>query len=177
MALSHAFPGEIHATQVAAVFDDDATALTAARRLQLGLRLGPGQVRVIHPREPVPRRKLESGTPAVRRTFVRALLTMGIGGALAGAALFVLLHLTGVAMIVSSTMISLLALTFFGAVAGLLIGGLVGLRPDHDAYVRTVLREIRHGRAAVIVHARNSGERDRADAMLTAAGGHTVTTL
>ncbi|KAB8198139.1 riboflavin biosynthesis protein RibA [Lysobacter maris] len=177
MALSHAFSGELHSTKVAAIFDDDARAREVARRLRLELALGHGQVRVIHPRDPVPGRKLEPEVSGIRRTLVRSHLTMGVGGALIGAALFVLLRVTGVTMIVSSATISLLVLMFYGAVSGLLIGGLVGLRPDHDAYVHTVLSEVRHGRAAVVVHARNGEERDRADAMLSAAGATTVTTL
>ena len=177
MALSHAFSGEAYASKVAAIFDDDAEARTAARRLRLELGLDQAQVRVIHPRDPTPGRKLEPEGSGIKRTLVRSHLTMGVGGALVGAGLFALLHLTGVAMIVSSAALSLLALMFYGAVAGLLIGGLIGLRPDHDAYVHTVLREVRHGRAAVVVHARNGDERDRADALLEAAGSVTIVTL
>lgn len=177
MALSHAFSGELHSTRVAAIFEDDAQARAVARRLRLELALGHRQVRVIHPRDPVPGRKLEPEVPGSRRSLLRPYLTMGGGGALVGAALFALLHATGVAMIVSSALFSLLALAFYGAVSGLLIGGLVGLRPDRDAYVHAVLDEIRHGRAAVVVHARDGEERARADAVLSAAGAVRVTTL
>lgn len=178
MPLSHAIGGKV-CNKVVAVFADTATASAAATSLRTALHLGHGQVRVIRPRFPLPGRRLDSGMADVRpgtrsrvkRAALRPQFAMALAGALAGAAVFMLLRATGVTLIVTSVLVALVALVLYGALSGLLIGRLLGLRADRGSHASAVLDELRKGHAAVVVHAHSSNERDRADAMLASRGG------
>ena len=65
----------------------------------------------------------------------------------------------------------------YGGVFGLMFGGLVTLRPDHGPYVARIRAALKEGRCAVVVHALDDEERDRAQEMLMAHGGETIRTL
>src|SRR3546814_13628678 len=68
--------------------------------------------------------------------IVLAHVRLGILGAIAGALVFGLLSWLGVRFIVSSPRAAGPVLVGFGGLAGLLLGGLVSLRPDHDLYIQ-----------------------------------------
>lgn len=100
---------------------------------------------------------------------------MGGAGALAGAFSFALLYIADVPIIVGLAWLSLVTLTLYGAISGMLIGGLVGLPPDNDAPARTVFNDADDaGAAAVILHLRNAEQCGKANAMLAASGGHSI---
>ena len=60
---------------------------------------------------------------------------------------------------------------------GLMLGGLVALRPDQDAYIVSVREALREGRCAVVVHAFDAAQKARADELLAQLSPETVTTL
>ena len=65
----------------------------------------------------------------------------------------------------------------FAVIAGLMLGGLVTLRPDHDAYVLKVLGALREGDSAVVVHALSAEQKRQAERILADAGSETTSTL
>jgi hypothetical protein len=169
--------GELSNSKLAAVFRHERAARAAVQALSSMLSLDPGQVQVITPAEPNPGRKLEPESHGIWRTIVIAHIRLGIAGAVAGLLMFAALYALGVPFIVSSPIAAALVLLFFGSVAGLMLGGLVSLRPDHDRYVQATRDAMTQGDTTVVVHGFSAGQRDRAAALLRAQGGEVTSTL
>lgn len=169
--------GEVSNHKVAAIFDSEQQARAAATALQDNLQLGGAQVQVLTSADRRPRRKLEPETRGIFRTIIVAHLRLGIAGTVLGAVVFAVLYAMGIPMIVQSPFAAGAAIVAFGAVAGLLLGGLVSLRPDHDAYIQSVYSALAAGRAAVVVHAFSAAQRASAAEDLRARGGETTSTL
>jgi hypothetical protein len=169
--------GELSNSKVAAVFPAQAVARRAAAGVAEALSLGSAQVQVIVPGEEHPGRKLEPEVRGIWRTIVIAHVRLGIVGAVVGVLAFAALYALGLPFIVRSPVAAVLALLFFGAVAGLMLGGLVSLRPDHDPYVEAARDAIAEGNTTVVVHAFSAEQAARAADYLKAEGGDTTVTL
>lgn len=171
------FTEEVSNSKVAAICPSAAVARLQAERLRDALHLPERQVQVLTPGEPRPGRKLEPESHGIYRTMLWSHAKLGAFGALAGGLAYVLLRMLGVAMVVQSPWMSLFALGFFGGIAGLMLGGLVTLRPDHDPYVMKVLGALREGDSAVVVHALSAEQKRQAQHILEQAGADTTATL
>ncbi|MDI9239934.1 hypothetical protein QLQ15_13560 [Lysobacter sp. LF1] len=171
--------GELSNHKVAAVFASPHVAQQAADAVFSELSLGAAQVQLIRPDEPEARssRKLEPESHGIWRTIVVAHIRLGIAGAVLGALAFAVLYAMGLPFVVNSAVAALLVLVFFGAVGGLMLGGLVALRPDHDRYVEAAHEAMATGRTTVVVHALNAEQRSRAADFLRSRGGDVTSTL
>jgi hypothetical protein len=169
--------GELSNSKLAAVFPHERSARAAAQAVSDRLSLGAAQVQVITPTEPQAGRKLEPESHGIWRTIVVAHVRFGLGGAAVGLLAFAALYAMGVAFIVNSPVAASLVLLFFGAVAGLMLGGLVSLRPDHDRYVEATRDAMTEGNTTVVVHAFSVQQRDQAAELLRAEGGEVTSTL
>ena len=169
--------GELSNSKVAAVFADPATARQAAETVTQSLSLTAAQVQVITPGETHPGRKLEPESQGIWRTIIVAHAKLGALGAVAGLVVFAVLYALDLALIVSSPIAAALVALFFGAVAGLLLGGLVSLRPDHDRYIQATREAMEAGHTTVVVHAFSAEQRDQATDLLRDLGGKTTSTL
>ena len=65
----------------------------------------------------------------------------------------------------------------FATVGGLLLGGLVSIRPDHDRYVQATHDAMEARRTTVVVHALSKDEQQRASELLAARGAEVTATL
>lgn len=169
--------GEVSNSKVAAVFPSEVVAREAAEAIRAAIGLEPVQVQVITPGEPHPGRKMEPESQGILRTMIVAHVRLGIVGAALGALAFAVLYARGLPLITQSAWLAGAVMVSFGAVAGLMLGGLVSLRPDHDAYIQSVRSALAEGHSAVVVHAFSSEQRDSAAAELRARGGDTTSTL
>jgi len=169
--------GELSNSKVAAVFQNAAAARQAAQGVTATLALGSAQVQVITPAEPHPGRKLEPESRGILQTIVVAHVRLGIAGAVAGLLVFAGLYGKGVPFIVNSPVAAALVLLFFGTVAGLMLGGLVSLRPDHDPYVQATRDAMDAGNTTVVVHAFSAVQAHQAAEFLRARGGKVTATL
>ena len=169
--------GEFAGSKVAAIFPGEAAARDAAMRVRHTLSLSDAQVQVVTPRDRRPGRKLEPESHGIFRTMLQSHLKLGIGGLIAGLVAWFILKSMGVAFITQNGMVAMAVLIAFGAVAGLMLGGLVTLRPDHDLYIQKVFEAMGEGRSAVVVHAFDAGQRQAADALLNEMSGEVVSTL
>jgi uncharacterized membrane protein len=169
--------GEKYDHEIAAIFDAHQAAEAAAENLRETLSLKAAQVEVLDPDEKHPGRALEPESRGIFGTLVRAHFWLGIGGALLGFLLFQVLLYADVRMIASSPMMAGIVLVGFGAVAGLMLGGLVTLRPDHDPYIFKVRAALQHGRSAVLVHGSSPEQRKAAESELDRLGGEVVHSL
>ena len=169
--------GEKYDHEIAAIFDAHQSAEAAAKKLREALSLKAAQVEVLDPGEENPGRALEPESRGIFGTLVRAHFWLGIGGALLGFLIFQVLLYADVAMVRSSPVMAMIVLVGFGAVAGLLLGGLVTLRPDHDPYIFKVRAELKEGRSAVLVHGSSMEQRKAAESQLESLGGEVVHSL
>jgi len=162
--------------KVAAVFASEASARRAAGALRTALDLSDAQVQVVTPADRHPGRKLEPESHGIFRTMLRAHARLGLLGLATGAALFGALWWAGVPMVAQSPGFAAFAILFFGAIGGLMAGGLLTLRPDHDPYILLVQEALAGGRCAVVVHALSSTQKDAAEAWLRDASDEVVAT-
>jgi hypothetical protein len=161
------FTEEVSNSKVAAICPSVAVARLQAARVREAMGLPASQVQVLTPGDTKPGRMLEPESHGIYRTM----------GALAGILAYAVLRMQAVPMITQSPWLSLAALVFFGGIAGLMVGGLVTLRPDHDPYVMKVLGALREGDSAVVVHALSAEQKREAERILAQAGNETTSTL
>jgi hypothetical protein len=169
--------GEVSNSKLAAVFADESAARAAATAVIAETSLQPTQVKVITPGEPHPGIKMEPEGGGIWRTIIKAHLRLGVAGLVAGALLFVLLRWLNVPAVVQSPWAAGMAMTVFGAVGGLFLGGLVSLRPDHDRYILATRDAIAQGRTTVVVHALSEAQLSQANEVLAARGAEITRTL
>jgi hypothetical protein len=172
-----ALTGEISNSKIAAVFDTASAARSAAADAVQALGLQAAQVQVITPDEPNADAKLEPESRGIWRTIGVAHVRLGIVGAIAGALAFGVMMWLGVLYIVQSPWAAGLVMTGFGAVAGLLVGGLVALRPDHDRYIQATHDAMAERRTTVLVHAFSAEQKNAAAEFMSARGGEVTRTL
>lgn len=172
-----ALTSEVSNSKVAAIFADATSARAMAARLRDALQLSDAQVQVVTPGDPRPGRKLEPESQGIFRTMIRAHVILGLAGAVAGGVAFAVFMTMGIPFIVNSAVMSAALLVGFGAVAGLMFGGLVTLRPDHDLLINKVQHAIGEGRSAVVVHAFSHEQSAQARELLLQSSDDVVSTL
>lgn len=177
MAGGASLTGEVSNSKVAAVFANEAAAREVAARVRSTLQLADTQVQVITPADRTPGRKLEPESEGILRTLIRAHVVLGLLGVVAGAVVFGVLWARGLPWIVNSAVMAAAVFVAFGAMGGLMLGGLVTLRPDHDLYINKVYDALGEGRSAVVVHAFSRQQNAQAEALLKGASGEVVSTL
>ena len=177
MSVLSSLTGEMSDSKVAAVFDSEDRARPAALEIRSRLGLRDSQVQVISPHDRHPGRKLLPEGRGIFRTIIIAHYKLGLAGLALGGLLFAVLYAMGVTAIVSSPILAGLLIVGYGGVFGLMVGGLVSLRPDQDPYLLKVRGALKEGNSAVVVHAFNAEERAQAEEALSARGGNTVRTL
>jgi hypothetical protein len=172
----HLLTGEVSNSKLAAVFDSESAARVAAAALaDIGLQ--PAQVKLVTPDEPHPGIQLEPEGGGIWRTIVVAHAWLGVAGVFAGVVAFVIAAWAGVPLIVRSPWAAGLAMAAFGGVGGLLLGGLVSLRPDHDPYLLATREAMAQRRTTVVVHALSAQQLQRADEILAARGADVTRTF
>ncbi len=169
--------GEVSNSKLAAVFDRESEARAAMQAVVSGAGLQPVQVKLVTPAEPNPGIKLQPEGQGIWRTILLAHLKLGIAGTVVGALAWAVLMWLGVTLIVSSALLAAVAFMFMGAIAGLMLGGLVALRPDQDRYVQATRDAIAHDRFTVVVHALSAEEAERAAKVLSGLGAEVTRTL
>lgn len=174
---SSAVTAEASGQKVAAIFSTEARARELAALIRSELALGDTQVRVVTPDDRRPGRKLEPESEGIFRTMILAHARLGALGAVIGVVAFGAFWLGGVGMVVNAAAPAAFAMIVIGGFFGLMAGGLVTLRPDHDIYINRVFEAIGEGQCAVVVHALSTEQVEAAQDKLKAAGGEVVSTL
>jgi hypothetical protein len=172
--------GERSLTKVVGIFPTAAAAHAAAQSLAAATGLSVGQVRTVGPehargaRNVLLGRSMEPEQRGIALTIVRSHLVLGALGAAAGFALYAALRAAGVPMVLASPGVSLGFAVFLGTVFGLLVGGLVALRPDHISLINEVREALAGGSWAVVAHPVDPQQTESAAAHLTEAGARVL---
>ncbi|HWK69844.1 hypothetical protein [Pollutimonas sp. M17] len=152
--------GERATTKIAAIFDTESGAASAAATLHSAVGLHTTQLRLVKPYEKGYSKKLEPESRGIVRTAVRAHLILGAAGAVAGAILWCVLYALELPAIVSSPRASAGAILFFSVIGGMLLGGLITARPDHQLVIQRVQEATQDGRWSLVVHPRSPRQCD-----------------
>lgn len=148
--------GEHSLTKVASVFADEAHARDAARDVAAQVVLNDDQVSVLSPADGDNAnrarfgRKVQPESHGIALTFWKSHLLLGsLGGLLGGLLWWTLQTYPSIA---SSPVAALVALVGFGITFGLLLAGVITLRPDQAALYAQVQDRLRHHMWAVVFH-------------------------
>ncbi len=158
--------GEKSLSKLAAVFDSRAQADNVAARLREQFKLDTAQLQVISPDDPHPGRKIEPESRGIRQTAIKAHITFGLLGIVAGLVIFAILWGMHISAVQSSPLAVVGVLVFFGAVFGLFAGGLITLRPDQDHVIQKVRDALAEGRYVIVAHPRDYTQREELSAAL-----------
>lgn len=176
MAMSLVF-GERSLSKVAALFSEKQGAQAAAEQVIHDVGIRSDQVKVVHPGDTALGPKLEPESQGIYHTIIRAHAALGLAGLVAGLLMGGVLLLADLPLAAASPYLTVVLTTAFGGVVGLMVGGLVAIRPDHDKMIVKVEEGVHSGRSAVIVHADDHEQERRAQEVLQHSGGDVVKTL
>lgn len=166
----HSIFGERSLTLVAATFDDQRGAESAADELRQQIdRIGT--VAVVSPDDTQLARKMEPEQAGIWRTLLRSHLIIGVGGALVGLLLALGLVLAPWPAAASSPGFTALFAATVGGFLGMMAAGLVTLRPDHGAVIRSMRAKLKVGQWGVVARPKDEASAERAYVALDNAGG------
>jgi hypothetical protein len=168
--------GERMNSMVGADFGSAEAAESAADAVRADRGLDASGLQVIRPQDPEMDRKLEPESGGIAGTLVRAHVVLGVLGLLGGLTLSLALVAFGIQPLAASPIMSVGVITAFATVAGLLLGGLFSLRPDHDPLIHQAKSSARSGRWFVVVHTRKPEQKERAASVLDRFTDDTVRT-
>jgi hypothetical protein len=183
MKTRHVVFGERSLTKVAGLFMNRSRAEDAAQQVKRTVGLDDAQVSLVGPPDgdalssPAFSSKLEPEQAGIWRTLVRAHVVSGLAGAGAGLLIYLGFIVASSTAVISTPGMSLVAMVFLGGLAGLLVGGLLTLRPDHYQVIATVRRAIRKGHWAVVIHPITQVQIDQAIATLQSCSYRVVRSL
>lgn len=169
--------GERATTKIAAVFESESAAAVAADSLRTLAGLQATQVLLVGPHETEYAKKLEPEPQGVVRTAVRSHLILGSAGLVAGILVWMGLYVADISAIQSSPRMSALAVIFFATIAGLLLGGLITARPDHQLVIQRVQTATEAGRWSLVIHPRDARQCDEVMAALATSGADITRTV
>lgn len=164
-------------SKVAAVYAHPCSADFATARVRELAGVEASRIQVVRPRDPDAGRKLEPEGVGIARTALRAHATCAAAGVVVAWATWLALRYADLPMIASTPGSSLFALTMLGAMFGLMAGGALTLRPDHDLVIAEVNDAARAGRWAVVVHPTSRREFERSADALAGTGVPVLRTL
>ncbi len=119
------------------------------------------------PQDQHPGEELEPENQGIWQTLVRSHLWLGIGGAVAGFIVFLILSAIGVGgFIAQNGVVAAAVLAALGLILGLLVAGGVTLRPDHTPYVAKAQSALKEGKYVLTVHASSSEQLKEATTVL-----------
>ncbi len=158
--------GEQSNHKLAAVFSDANESIEASRRLAAGTSLNLDQIDVLDPASDQQHRRLLPESRGIWQTVLRSHLLLGLFGAVLGLGLFAILFFGGVPFVADNPLLSVLVFVHVFTLFGLMVGGLVSLRPDQVPYVRAARKALKSGQSVLLVHAESIDELDEAKSFL-----------
>ncbi len=169
--------GEKFDHKIAAIFASDSKANAAAESVRDTLGLEQRQVIVISPEDKHQGRELEPDSKGILHTIIRSHLWLAGMGAVSGLVLFVVTYSAGIGFVVNNAVAAAILMIVYCAVMGLLLAGLLSLRPDHTPYIVKSQAALKEGKSVVTVHASSLEQMQQANTELEKHSSQIVTTL
>lgn len=158
--------GEHYSTKSVGVLDNEQDAVRAAEWLKRKAGLRDRQITMVHPYERQYGNKIEPETRGIAKTAIRSHTILGVAGLLVGLLIWALLYATGWQALRTSPLMAAIAILFFSTAAGMMLGGLMTARPDHDNVIFHVRDAARQGKWSVIAHTRGTSQLAQAKEVL-----------
>lgn len=175
--------GEKSITKVVGLYSDAGDAQAAATKALALPGMVAQQVRLLGPKDARMSRRdlfgrsLEPEQRGIFRTIFQAHAVTGLAGALLGLLLYAWLYRSGQPMLLSSPVQAFIAIVGFATTFGLLLGGLIALRPDHIKLINSVRSALAQNRWALILHPTDAQQTQAAKDLLAASGAQVLSTL
>lgn len=164
-------------SKVAASYSHPRTAVLASARVRYLTGVDRRRIQLVRPHDADWERKVEPEGVGIARTAIRAHLTCGAFGLAFAWLVWLALYAAGAAIVVSTPFPSLFAMSLMGAMLGLMAGGALTIRPDHDFVIDDVREAARAGRWSVVVHPATRREYRQSVRALADTGAPVVRTL
>jgi hypothetical protein len=183
--LKQAIFGPRTVTRVAGLFDTRMGAERTARDLPGASGLRPDQVTVLSPLDAQADRRAAQdpsagdsadgrGQPAIPVSVIRPHVAAGALGLLLGVLLYAVLMAAASPAMHVAPVLMLAVLAALGSLFGLMLGGLLALRPDESRVVARVRRGLDRGRWAVLAMPVDAGQTRRVVAAFARQGVRVV---
>ena len=171
--------GEESITKVLGVYADRAAAAAARERLAATgiatVLLQPSDAR--RQARDFLSTSFEPESRGIWHSLVRAHLLTGAVGLALGLCIWGVLRAQEVSMVASSPVLSLVFIVFFTTAMGLMVGGLLALRPDHSMVFEELRTSLRSGSYAVVAHPTDAAGVDAAMRLLEPGSQRVTRTL
>ncbi|ALS99115.1 hypothetical protein [Lacimicrobium alkaliphilum] len=162
MTLKRQIIDEAYPTKVSAIYENQQAAETTAENLVNEAGFVPDQIEVVHPDDSELSQKLEPERGGIKRTLLKSHLILGGGFFILGILIAAYLSAYGPPLMSSSPLMTFIAFGIMGLFAGLLLAGLISIRPDHDVLINKTRGAAKEGKWVVIVHCKNEEEKEKA---------------
>ena len=159
--------GEHHAGMVSGIFCSEAEAKNAVESLVKEGDFESSHIDMVAPDDKEFEKKIEPESDGVGTTLFKSHIILGATGFLAGLLMAAFFTVLGPKFIQSSPMFSTIAFGLIGLFLGLIVAGVITLRPDHDGVINDTRQAIRSGLWAVVVHTADREEMYRAKIMMS----------
>ncbi len=151
--------------KVGGVFESEAAAKNAVKSLVSEGAINLQNIELVEPKDRSDHplgHKIEPEDRGTARALAKSHLVLGVVGLLAGLLLSTVLVTVGPQLTRSNPLFTFIPLTLICVFLGLLLAGLISLRPDHDHLINKSRKMVKSGRWSVVVHTTNTEEKQRA---------------
>lgn len=161
---------EAKPSKIAGIFANEDLASNARTTLIHDGHFARDAVEVISPTETPAKagHKIEPETRAIWRFLKKSHYILGTVGFIVGLILASVLSVSGPAFIQSSPLLTHMAFGIMGIFFGVMLAGLVSLRPDHDPLINKTMEANQHHQWSVVVQASNREEIHKAHDLMEA---------
>jgi len=158
--------GESSDHKLAAIFHNPTDASMARGELEKCLPLDTRRCEVLTPSSAGISRQLLPESRGIWHTILRSHVLMGLAGALAGVTACFGLLAAGLPIVANNPWFAAFAFIHVTTLIGLMVGGLLSLRPDQIPYIRAAREALSSGRSVLILHARSADELSKAHELM-----------
>jgi hypothetical protein len=170
--IAHYLTAERSPTKIAGMFVTRSGAQAVVDDLHQLASFSAWQIRLLGPEDARRRHhewfsiNVEPEPGAIGRTLVWTHVISGLAGVGLGLVLFGWLYASGQPMVAGSPWLSMMAIVGFSVTFGLLLGGLLALRPDHVRLIQWIRTALGSNRWVVVVHPKDQRQLQDAESLL-----------
>lgn len=168
---------EKYSTKIEAIFDSREAALDARRRMVMYTTINSSEVRILSSADDDWQRQIEPETKGIFKTIIKSHYRLALVGLFLGWFVGFSMIVANLPAATSSPFLLLVFMSFLGTMIGLLGGGIVSLRPDHDAVISQARKAIDKGKIVLLAHIKSRKEAEKAKRALEPLSQKIVITL
>lgn len=167
---------EKHTGRVAAVYTSEQAANAAKQKL-IDNGISPGIINIVRPDDKNISKKIEPESHGIAKTIVKSHGWLGLIGMIVGILIATFLVASGPEMTQSSPLFTYLVFIFFGLIFGMMLAGLISIRPDHDPLITKTIETSQEHRWTVVVQTDDQDDIDLVKELLEISADSTSETF